>query len=134
MTLTEWAKIRHFTRSEFICNCCGIEHMNFGFMQALDELRDGLDFPFVVSSGYRCPAHNDRVSSTGHTGPHTTGRAVDIKIYGELAYRLVTAATGGPIRFTGIGLKQTGHHLKRFVHLDDLAANDSRNRPWIWTY
>ena len=45
-----------------------------------------------VTSGYRTPEHNRRVSRTGYEGPHTTGRAVDVAAFGERALRIVRIA------------------------------------------
>ena len=85
-----------------------------------------------VTSGYRTPEHNRRVSRTGYEGPHTTGRAVDVAAFGERALRIVRIALAHG--FTGIGLKQNGPHHLRFVHLDDLAGDHRTPRPRIWTY
>ncbi|MEO5330361.1 MAG: D-Ala-D-Ala carboxypeptidase family metallohydrolase, partial [Magnetococcus sp. THC-1_WYH] len=52
-------------------------------MDRLENLRREFNRPMPVSSGYRCPMHNARVSKTGFSGPHTTGQAVDIVISGE---------------------------------------------------
>ena len=73
-----WADIKHFDPSEFACHCgtCGSDghEMNIDFVAMLDDLRERCGFPFRVTSGYRCPAHNQQVSTTGPDGPHTTGR------------------------------------------------------------
>ena len=101
-------------------------------MRSLDSLRDHLGFPFRVTSGHRCPKHNDFVSSTGLDGPHTKAQAADIAVYGSRALMLVSQA----VRFgmTGVGLKQTGGAEGRFIHLDNLPSADKRARPWMWTY
>lgn len=103
--------------------------MSDGFISRLDDMRNILRFPLIVSSGYRCPVYNNAVSKTGMYGPHTTGHAVDIQIAGEKALRLLQLASNRS--FTGIGINQKGPHEKRFIHLDDLGIGQ---RPWIWTY
>lgn len=120
---------RYFTRQELQCKCCGAEHMDAGFMRKLEVFREAAGFPFVVTSAYRCPAHNSRVSSTGANGPHTTGRAIDIAVRGDRAYYLITRAA--EYGFTGIGVSQKG--ASRFIHLDDLDAPDYP-RPGAWSY
>ena len=35
---------------------------------------------------------------------------------------------------TGIGIKQSGPHASRFLHMDDLEDGVSGPRPWIWSY
>lgn len=101
-------------------------------MERLQILRYGLGFPLPVTSGYRGPDYNARVSSTGHTGPHTSGRAADISIHGERAHILLEAAF--QVGFTGIGVNQKGPQQARFVHLDILAAGEAQPRPRVWSY
>lgn len=122
------SKWRHFKIEEFDCKCCGKNEMQDNFIDKLDALREFCQFPLIVSSGYRCPTYNDRISTTGLHGPHTTGRAVDFAIAGSKAHRLLMQAfrLNG---FSGIGINQKG--LGRFIHLDDLQNGQ---RPWIWTY
>jgi zinc D-Ala-D-Ala carboxypeptidase len=102
------------------------------FLDRFQSLREAMGRPLAITSGYRTPAHNMRVSGTGATGPHTTGRAVDIRVYGEVALRVVELARG--LGFTGVGLSQAGPQASRFVHLDDLGPGFAGPRPWIWTY
>lgn len=100
------------------------------FVLKLDVLREKMGHPLLLTSGYRCPAHNSAVSSTGPNGPHTTGKAADIQISGAEAYRLVREAM--LLGFAGIGVNQKGFHAGRFIHVDTLPT--SSNRPMIWTY
>jgi uncharacterized protein YcbK (DUF882 family) len=104
--------------------------MDDGFMRRIVALRQSLSFPFVVSSAYRCPDYNDKVSTTGRDGPHTTGRAIDIQVLGEQALDLLSCARSHGI--TGLGVKQ--HNKGRFLHLDDLEPGLKRPRPWLWSY
>lgn len=121
---------RYFALEEFACAHCGANLIAHDFVDRLDELRHEVGFPLPVTSGYRCPTHNAAVSTTGLSGPHTTGRATDLGVRGELALRVVqTALTRG---FTGIGLNQKGE--ARFVHLDDLPNAPGQPRPHCWTY
>lgn len=122
----------NFTPAEMACKHCGECRMHPDFMDRLQALRIQLGFPLPVSSGYRCPAHNRRVSSTGDNGPHTTGRAVDILIHGERAVQLVGAALR--FRFSGLGIGQKGSVADRIIHLDDLAPGGAHPRPRIWSY
>jgi uncharacterized protein YcbK (DUF882 family) len=95
-------------------------------------MRREMGIPLVVSSAYRCPDYNDKVSSTGRNGPHTTGKAVDIVISGKEALVLVGLALEHKI--TGIGVSQKGPMEKRFIHLDTVEGADRRPRPWLWSY
>lgn len=121
-----------FSHSELACRHCSIERMDDLFMDRLIHLRQALNFPLPVSSGYRCPEHNARVSRTGRTGPHTTGRAADVRVYGHRAHELIKLACLHG--FTGIGISQGGPHAARFVHLDDLPNAPGQPRPWVWDY
>jgi len=120
----------HFKDKELACKCCGKQQMRVGFMSQLEALRMTYDKPMIVTSGYRCPDHNSKVSSTGKFGPHTTGCAVDIAVHGRRAYELLGLAIR--FGFTGIGLKQSGDNFGRFIHLDNLLIDYPR--PTIWTY
>lgn len=97
------------------------------FLSKLQAIRSEMGIPMRVTSGYRCPDHNDRVSSSGRDGPHTTGKAADIGCDGRDAYRLLAAAL--KYRMQGIGINQKGDG--RFLHFDTLAAP---HRPRVWSY
>ena len=130
MTEPDWSRYPNFTRAEFQCKCgCGQAEMSGAFMDLIQGLRDKCRFPFVISSGYRCPDHNDAVSGSGRDGPHTTGKACDISVSGEPAWILLYHAmkAGMP----GVGVKQ--HGTTWFIHLD-ILSNDTHPRPRVWSY
>lgn len=123
-------KSRYFSKRELRCKCgCGKALMDDDFMRKMDALRREFKKPIFVTSAYRCPEYNKRISSTGLNGPHTTGKAMDIPISGRDVHALISIAI--TMGFTGIGLKQKGPHRRRFAHLDTLVVG---TRPWIWTY
>ena len=100
--------------------------MDSEFMRMLQTLRDEMQGPLKVTSGFRCVNHNQMVSTTGINGPHTQARAADILVSGERAMRLFEKAR--QIGFSGIGLSQKGPHKGRFVHLD------TKPRVALWSY
>lgn len=104
-------------------------YINKGFLDKLQELRNRCGFGLEISSYYRSPEYNDRISSTGRKGPHTTARAIDILINGAKAHTLLLHACA--MGFTGIGVRQNGPWDKRIIHLDDL---ETAKRPRVWTY
>ena len=119
-----------FSDAELTCKCgCAQQKMHDDFMVKVIELRRKCGFPFPVSSAYRCPTHNRKVSSSGLTGAHTTGRAIDIAVQGAQARMLMKVALD--MGFTGIGVQQKGGG--RFIHLDDLDAKWGP-RPNVWSY
>lgn len=122
----------HFSENEMKCKGSGDCAMQPQFMDALESIRVELGKPMVVTSGYRCPEYNDEVSSSGLTGPHTTGKAVDILCTGGVTMEIMRLAI--KYGMTGIGVSQKGDHAKRFLHLDMLPHNTSKPRPWVWSY
>jgi zinc D-Ala-D-Ala carboxypeptidase len=122
----------HFRAAELVCRHCQTHRMQAEFMQRLEGLRDAFGRPLVLSSAYRCGVYNARVSTTGLHGPHTSGRAVDIRISGPAVYELLALAL--TLGFTGIGVQQKGAHGGRFLHLDDLPATPQGPRPTVWSY
>ncbi len=118
----------HFTDAELRCRCeCGGLPPQ-AFQDALEELRVEYGKPMRLSSAWRCPAYNARVSKTGRTGPHTKG-AVDVLIWGREAQALLKCALR--LGWTGVGVAQNGPHEARFLHLDRL---ETEMRPWVWSY
>jgi len=133
MTLWTPSETPYFSAIEMQCKCgCARADMDGDFMAALQALREVLG-PLDVSSGFRCPAYNARISTTGSNGPHTTGRAADLRVQGHRAYALIGAAQAQGM--TGLGVSQKGPHAARFVHLDNLPAGETGGmRPWLWSY
>jgi len=124
--MTDWAAYPNFSRAEFECRCgCGRADMDDHFMFRLQHLRTNLDFPFPITSGYRCEEYN---TARGFTQTHASGKAADIGVQGEKAWALLNALDG---KFTGIGINQKGS--KRFIHLDTLFGSGIP-RPTIWDY
>ena len=124
---------QYFSIKELSCRCgCGGWFMNTEFMVNMVRLRRELGFVFPVTSAFRCSTHNQKVSSTGPNGPHTTGHAIDLGLSHEHVYKVLQAAFNHG--FTGIGLQQKGPIIGRFIHLDDLKLPQHRPRPHIWTY
>ena len=130
----------HFSDKELRCKCCGVATMQPEFMESLERIRVEMNRPLKLSSAFRCSKHNQEVSSTGPNGPHTDhgdgGQAVDVRISGADALRLVEVAK--KFGMTGIGVKQSGPAGKRFIHLDNLGSNYTKltggPRPWLWSY
>lgn len=126
---SEWMWGPYFSVKEFTCKGSGECLMDPFFMDKLVGIRKEYNAPMIVSSGYRSPAYNAQVAATGESGPHTTGRAVDIIVDRGNAYRLLSIALMRGM--TGIGINQKGEG--RFIHFDDLDA-PAYPRPTIWSY
>lgn len=122
----------HFKEYELECRCgCGKADMDIDFMEMLEDLRVWYGKPIRLSSAFRCPSYNNKVSVTGLNGPHTTGCAVDILVHGSYAYDILRGAF--VFGFTGVGVDQKGRLGGRFIHLDSLSVPDY-HRPRVWTY
>ena len=120
-----------FTRKELSCKGTGEYEMNDEFMSKLEKLRIKFNEPMIITSGYRHPAHNMVVGGARNSA-HIQGRAVDVLVMGKPALRLVRLAL--ECGMTGIGVKQRGPAIKRFIHIDDLEDSHENPRPWIWSY
>jgi uncharacterized protein YcbK (DUF882 family) len=120
----------NFTPEEMACRETGALVIHPGFMDRLQRLRTELGFTFPVTSGYRSAKHSVERRKP-RPGAHVLGRAVDIAVRGEEAFRLVAAAPA--FGFTGLGIAQRGG--SRFIHLDDMRAEEYHApRPAIWSY
>lgn len=126
--MTDW-RWPNFSINEIKCQHCGETKIIPELLDKLQALRKDFGKPLKRSSWYRCPEHNNKVSSTGLDGPHTTGMAVDFLCHGKDAYDLVHLALLHG--FTGIGVSQKGMKDTRFIHLDIIKGN---SRPTIWSY
>lgn len=138
----EWGP--YFTEAEFACSHCGkgpVDSLRWiGILRELNILRGRCDFPFRVSSGYRCLLHPDE-ERKGRDAIHAhTHGAVDILVSGARAGVLLERAfsqhcshTGDPI-WTGVGVNQRGGYDQRFVHLDMMIRGDSPSNVIVWSY
>ncbi len=119
---------KYFTEDELKCRHTGECKMDDEFMQVLDNIREKCGFPFVITSAYRSPEHPIEAKKS-RPGAHSSGKAVDVLVHMEQAYKLVEVA----IRFgiPRIGVSQKGHVGARFIHLD---MDTTRAQPRIWSY
>lgn len=121
MTLSDWKKIKHFTKDEFKCRCgCGIK-MDREFVLRLDSLRERLGSVLIVTSGYRCAEYNKKIGGSPNS-KHIQGLAVDLKVNSSThRYKILKEAF--QMNFSGVG------HGSTFIHLDDRT-----NGTVSWTY
>jgi uncharacterized protein YcbK (DUF882 family) len=70
----------NFSRHEFACKCgCGFDTVDYDLVDILQRFRDFIERRVTVTSGCRCPAHNDKVGG-GEDSQHLYGRAADIVV------------------------------------------------------
>jgi uncharacterized protein YcbK (DUF882 family) len=81
----------------------------------------GVDIPITVSSGYRCPDHNERVNPrTGRTGPHTKGIALDLLCPQGLKMDEFHGICLALNPLGGVGF----YRRKGFIHVDTRGKKD----------
>lgn len=117
---------KNFTAAEFRCRCgCGRGRPAPALVAALQELRDALDRPVVITSGGRCWIHNARVGGAPGSrhlctgpGPRYVERipcAADIRVPGLRVGELYAAVERiGPFASGGVGI----YPEHGFVHVD----------------
>ena len=119
---------KYFTEDELKCSHTGECKMDKEFMKVLDEIREECGFAFVITSGYRSPKHPIEAKKS-RPGAHASGKAVDILVHMEQAYKVVEVALRFGIK--RIGVSQKGDVGARFIHLD---MDETRAAPRIWSY
>ena len=119
----EW---KNFNLDEFKCKCgCGNVSVYSDLLDLLQTARNIIG-PIQITSAFRCNEHNDKVSSTGEDGPHTTSKAVDIHVSNsQHRKQLIDYFTN---KVTGLGIAKT------FIHIDILTSDEVPHRPNCWLY
>lgn len=124
----------HFLPQSLACKEDNSLTVDESLLDELEKLRliNGGE-PLVISSCWRTPSYNAKVSTTGTTGPHTTGLAADILCTNPKVFKLLNLAMG--LKFTGIGVNQKGPVGSRFLHVDLIPVGSPLNpRPAVWSY
>ena len=131
----------NFSFSEMACQHCpdaSASEIDPDMMDRLQDLRDLYGRGLRVTSGYRCPSHPIEAEKPSGGGAHTTGRAVDVAVSGADAFRVLEIALSPEIGFSGVGVKQSGAHSGRFLHLDTIQPEDGYKwealSPGLWSY
>ena len=126
MSTTDWEIIKYFDPDNTYCACgCGQgpEEMKPRTMLMLDLARKQAGIPFVLTSAFRCPQHNEDVGGAENSA-HKKGYGVDIECKDSRS-RFVIIDALLRVGFTRIGIAET------FIHAD----NDPDNTPQVaWVY
>jgi zinc D-Ala-D-Ala carboxypeptidase len=99
----------NFALREFQCSCCNQVKLYPQLVKKLQDLRDHLKKPIIITSGYRCPVGNKKARGVANSY-HLQGMAADIKVPGMSPEEVAQGAA--VLGFGGIGL------YSGFVHLD----------------
>ena len=111
---------KFFRLEEFNCTQTNKNEMDHEFLVKLDELRERVGFPFVITSGYRDATHPAEARKET-PGTHNQGIAADIKVSNGFE-RMNIVHEAIKMGFS-IGVART------FVHVDD-----RKTTPVMWTY
>ena len=112
---------KYFDYDEFACKHTGTNLIDPSFVESLDELREVCGFPFIITSGYRSPAHPVEAKKSV-PGYHSKGIAADISV-GNGRERAIIVKNAIDLGFMGIGV------AKGFIHVD------TREGPLtLWDY
>ena len=101
---------KNFNQREFACRHCGMVYVEPELITILQALRDTVNKPIKVTSGYRCPTHNKNIGGAAQSR-HMQGQAADLLVSGmtPAAVAQVAARVGAG----GIGIYKSG-----FTHVD----------------
>ena len=105
----------YFTHDELACNHCNESKMDMDFIRKLNWARHLAAVPFQVTSGYRCPEHNENVGGAANSS-HVRGNGIDLfPKDNHHRFRMVTALL--TVGFQRIRIySEKGH-----IHVDEDA-------------
>lgn len=115
ITAGPWAGIRYFTPEEFACKCGGHcdgypAQMDMTVVKIADRARDRFGAPATVVSGLRCALHNRNVGGVANSR-HLLGKAIDLRISGVSAARLLDHLESEPEVRYAYAINDTNVHL-----------------------
>ena len=97
--------------------------MDKNLLSMLDDIREIVGEPIIITSGYRTSAHNEAVGGVEGSS-HTKGLAVDIAVRNSrMRFKLLNAIQEVGINRIGIA--------DNFIHID---VDKDKNPNVIWTY
>jgi len=112
---------KDFQSGEFTCGCgCQKDKVSPTLIAKLQLLRDMINKPIIITSGYRCEAYNKHIGGADNS-PHLTGEASDIQVKGMTPVTLAVIADR--IKYIRIGI------YPKHLHIDVRPANPSKY--WI---
>jgi len=113
---------KNFKLSEFACKDGSIVVLvDYELVEKLQQLRDKVNKPVVITSGYRSVAYNKKCGGIP-TSNHLLGKAADIKI--SRMTPLEVARLADAFGFKGIGVYPT------FTHVDVQGSTNGKKIYW----
>lgn len=118
------ALTKNFTKSEFECPCgCGQQSVDTELAEKLQLIRDKVDRPLKITSGYRCILHNAAVGGSSGS-KHRYGMAADWRTANRSINPVALGILAVEAGFGGVGIYWYGNYA--FVHAD------TRNAKATW--
>lgn len=112
----EVAKYKYFSPYEIV-------GLSPALVEKLDQARGFAGIPFVITSGYRTKAHNEKVGGVADSA-HTKGLAVDLRVRtSSERYIMMEALKKAGFKRFGIG--------STFIHVD---IDSTKPQNVMWTY
>jgi len=113
---------KNFKLSEFACKDGSIVVLvDYELVEKLQQLRNKVNKPVVITSGYRSVAYNKKCGGIP-TSNHLLGKAADIKI--SRMTPLEVAKLADTLGFLGIGVYPT------FTHVDVQGSTNKKKIYW----
>lgn len=116
---------RNFSRKEFACKCgCGFDNISPKLVARLQEIRDYIENPIIISSGCRCEKHN-KLQGGASASAHLKGFAADILCADNASrFELLSLALK---KFARIGINSG------FIHVDiDRCPFNGAGIAWVY--
>ena len=117
---------KNLKSTEFDCNgkgCCSETPIHDNLVSVLQKVRDHFGVSVNLNCGYRCPAHNAKVSGASKNSKHMEGLAADIVVKGVHPMRVARYIETLP-EFKGrIGVYTWDDKGNGFVHVDVRGTN-----------
>jgi len=117
---------KYFSSSEFDCrDNCGLNNIDDRLVRSLDRAREKAGIPFIIESGSRCPAHNEKVGGKPNSS-HLHGLAVDIRALNSTDRFIIIQA------LTSIGFTRVGVYRDKNIIHADIDESKVQNVMWIY--
>ncbi len=118
----DWDRVKFFNKREFNCRCCGAISISANLVLKLDLARELAETPFIITSGYRCPKHNQQVGGVRNSA-HVLGLAVDVAVPNNVVrLNIIRGLIIAGFRRIGIS--------KDFIHAD--IDKSKPNNLWLY--
>ena len=118
-----WDTIIHFKYTEFDSpdDVLSGLNMNHYLIRILDCMRDIMQLPFIINSGFRTASHNQKINGRNNSA-HLKGLAVDIKsLSNRFNFTLIELCIS--LKISRIGIYES------HIHID---CDYSLPHPLIW--